>query len=224
MTAMLAKIVIGLTVAVAVFAGVVALQPSDFRVVRSATMSAPPAAVFAWAGNRQAGEGRMALTESRPPELIRIRPDFVKPFAGTNTAEFTFGPEGDRTIVTWSMAGKRNFVAKAIGLFVSMDTMVGGEFEKRLENLESVTEAASRQWRATTKAEGDTRMRFTVPVKASNDSEAGVLPDEKILTEMGMHNDELVQAGVPLAAEGLHPRPNGARVKFSGVARAAGNS
>ena len=58
-------------------------------------------------------------------------------------------------------------------------------------------------------------MRFMILVKASKDSEAGVLPDEKILTAMGKFNEELVKAGVMLAGEGLHPSSKGARVKFS---------
>jgi hypothetical protein len=59
-------------------------------------------------------------------------------------------------------------------------------------------------------------MRFMVIVKANKDSEAGVLPDKKILTEMGKFNDELVKAGVMLAGEGLHPSSKGKRVRFSG--------
>jgi len=59
-------------------------------------------------------------------------------------------------------------------------------------------------------------MRFMVIVKANPDSEAGVLPDQKLLTDMGKYNEELVKAGVMLAAEGLHPSSKGARVKFSG--------
>jgi hypothetical protein len=62
-------------------------------------------------------------------------------------------------------------------------------------------------------------MRFMILVKASKDSEAGVLPDEKLLTEMGKYNEELVKAGVMLAGEGLHPSSKGARVKFSGAKR-----
>ncbi len=62
-------------------------------------------------------------------------------------------------------------------------------------------------------------MRFMVLVKANRDSEAGVLPDEKILTEMGKYNEELAKAGVLLAAEGLHASSKGARVRFSGAKR-----
>ena len=62
-------------------------------------------------------------------------------------------------------------------------------------------------------------MRFMILVKASTDSEAGVLPDEKLLTEMGKYNEELVKAGVMLAGEGLHPSSKGARIRFSGSKR-----
>jgi len=62
-------------------------------------------------------------------------------------------------------------------------------------------------------------MRFIVLVKADKDSEAGVLPDEKLLADMGKYNEELVKAGVLLAAEGLHPSSKGARVRFSGSKR-----
>jgi hypothetical protein len=63
-------------------------------------------------------------------------------------------------------------------------------------------------------------MRFMVIVKANKDSEAGVLPDEKILAAMGTYNEELVKAGVMLAGEGLHSSAKGKRVKFSGRERA----
>lgn len=62
-------------------------------------------------------------------------------------------------------------------------------------------------------------MRFMIIVKANEESEAGVLPDEKILSEMGKFNEELVKAGVMLAAEGLLPSSKGARVKFEGAKR-----
>ncbi len=62
-------------------------------------------------------------------------------------------------------------------------------------------------------------MRFMIIVKADKNSEAGVLPSEELLTEMGKYNEELVKAGVMLAGEGLHPSSRGARVKFSGTKR-----
>ena len=62
-------------------------------------------------------------------------------------------------------------------------------------------------------------MRFMLIVKADKDSEAGVLPDEKLLREMGQYNEQLVKAGVMLAGEGLHPSSKGARVRFAGSKR-----
>jgi hypothetical protein len=62
-------------------------------------------------------------------------------------------------------------------------------------------------------------MRVMVLIKADKDSEAGILPDEQILTEMGNFNEELVKAGMMLAGEGLHPSSKGVRVKFSGAKR-----
>jgi hypothetical protein len=107
--------------------------------------SAGEGAVFAWAGNSKVGEGRMTLTRSRPAELIRIRLDFVQPMAGTSTAEFTFKPQGDRTAVTWAMFGENNFLTRAICLFMNQDKMIGDHFEKGLENLRVVAEAAVRR-------------------------------------------------------------------------------
>jgi hypothetical protein len=175
---MLKKILIALAATILVFLTVVAMQPAEFRVVRSATIAAPAAAVFAqvndfhkweawspwakidpamkqayggagagvgamytWTGNKEVGEGRMTVTESRPDEFIKIRLEFLKPFAATNTAEFTFKADGDRTAVTWSMTGRNNFVGKAICLFMNMDKMVGTEFEKGLAQIKSVVEA-----------------------------------------------------------------------------------
>ena len=62
-------------------------------------------------------------------------------------------------------------------------------------------------------------MRFMILLKANKDTEAGVMPSEKLLAEMGKFNEELVQAGVMLAGEGLHPSLKGARIKFSGDQR-----
>lgn len=62
-------------------------------------------------------------------------------------------------------------------------------------------------------------MRFMIVIKASKDSEAGVMPSQQLLTEMGKFNEELVKAGVLLAGEGLHPSSKGARVRFSGAKR-----
>jgi hypothetical protein len=66
---------------------------------------------------------------------------------------------------------------------------------------------------------GETTMRVMVIVKANEESEAGVMPSQELLTAMGQYNEELVKAGVMLAGEGLHPSSKGARVTFSGANR-----
>ena len=106
---------------------------------------AGPGAIYTWVGNKNVGEGRMTLTESHPSDLIRIKLEFFKPFAGTNIAEFTFKPAGNQTAVTWSMTGKNNFMAKAIHLFMNMDKMIGGQFETGLAQMKSIVEAALKQ-------------------------------------------------------------------------------
>lgn len=100
---------------------------------------------FSWAGNSQVGEGHMTITESRPHELIRFQLDFVKPFKGTNTTEFTFKPEGNQTRITWTMSGKNSFMSKAIGLVMNCEKMVGGQFEQGFANLKAVVETSGGQ-------------------------------------------------------------------------------
>jgi len=102
-------------------------------------------AVYSWVGNKEVGEGRMTITESRPSDLIQIKMEFFKPFAGNSIAEFTFKPEGNQTAVTWSMTGENNFMAKAIHLFINMDKMIGGQFEKGLAQIKSLVEAPARR-------------------------------------------------------------------------------
>jgi uncharacterized protein YndB with AHSA1/START domain len=103
----------------------------------------PPSGVgasYTWEGNSQVGAGRSTVIESRSDELIRFRLDFEKPFKGTNTAEFTFVPNGNQTVVTWSMSGRKNFVMKAVGLFMNCDKMCGDQFNTGLANLKALVE------------------------------------------------------------------------------------
>jgi len=96
---------------------------------------------FAWSGNDKVGEGRMTILESRPNELVRFRLDFEKPFKGTNEAAFALRPEGAGTAVEWSMTGTKNFIFKAVGLFMNCDKMLGGQFEEGLANLQAACAA-----------------------------------------------------------------------------------
>jgi hypothetical protein len=100
-------------------------------------------AVYSWVGNSKVGEGRMTIANSHASDLIRLKLEFYKPFTATNVAEFTFQPQGNQTNVTWKMSGKKNFVTKAMGLFINMDKMIGGQFETGLSQMKAVSEAAA---------------------------------------------------------------------------------
>ena len=99
-----------------------------------------PGASMHWSGNNKVGEGRMTIMDTRPTDVIHIKLEFLRPFKATNMAEFVFKPEGDQTVVTWTMTGKNNFMGKAFHLFVDCDKMVGKDFEKGLASLNSVTQ------------------------------------------------------------------------------------
>jgi hypothetical protein len=101
-------------------------------------------AVMSWDGNKKVGAGRMTITGSAPNDLIRFKLEFVRPFKATNIAEFTFKPEGNQTVVTWSMSGKSNFFFKVFGLFVNCDDMCGKDFEIGLVSLKSASGAAAK--------------------------------------------------------------------------------
>jgi carbon monoxide dehydrogenase subunit G len=100
-------------------------------------------AAFAWTGNCQVGQGRMAITENRPNEQILFKIEFAKPMKATNTAEFIFRPDGQQTVVKWTMFGKKNFICKAMGLAVNCDKMIGTQFEKGLADMKLLAQAAA---------------------------------------------------------------------------------
>ncbi len=102
-------------------------------------------AIFAWAGNNEVGEGRMTITESRPDELVQMKLEFVKPFESICTTEFTFKPEGEETAVTWTMAGKNNFIGKAVSLFMDCDKMIGDQFEQGFANMKTVVATSAKK-------------------------------------------------------------------------------
>ena len=97
-------------------------------------------AIFRWDGDKNVGAGNMTIIESHPFDHIGIRLEFIKPFAGVNKTDFTFKGEGNQTRVSWTMSGKNNFIAKAIGIFMDCDKMIGDMFEKGLSNLKSIVE------------------------------------------------------------------------------------
>lgn len=97
-------------------------------------------AAYTWEGNHQIGTGRMEILKSTPSAQIIIQLDFIKPFAARNTAEFNFKPNGASTEVVWTMDGSNSYMHKVMGLFFSMDEMVGTSFETGLKNLKAVAE------------------------------------------------------------------------------------
>jgi hypothetical protein len=107
------------------------------------TYSGPPrgqGAVYAWSGNDEVGEGRMEIVDDGAPMRIVIQLDFVTPFAARNQTVFELAPQGGATQVTWTMSGRTPFISKLVGLFVSMDDMIGGDFDKGLRQLKAAAE------------------------------------------------------------------------------------
>lgn len=183
---MFTKVLLALLIAVALVALVISMQPATYRVVRSATMDAPPAVVYdlisdfhnwnawspwakldpsmkqtfegprsgagasySWSGNKDAGEGRMAITEAVPNQRLTLDLAFVKPFASTITIRFALHPEGSGTSVLWAMDGNSSFASKAMGLFYGMDKIIGPDFEKGLAQLKAQAEGAAKRVPAT---------------------------------------------------------------------------
>ena len=95
--------------------------------------------VYGWEG-KKTGVGRMEILESTPSAQIKIKLDFFKPFEAHNSAEFTLQAKGDTTDVNWAMYGPTNFMTKLMGVFMSMDRMVGKDFETGLANMKAAAE------------------------------------------------------------------------------------
>ena len=97
-------------------------------------------AVYAWQGNKDIGQGRMEIIESTPPSNIVMKIRFIKPFEATNTIEFILERQGDAAKVTQAMYGPSPYISKLMGLFCSMDKMVGRKYEEGLANLKATAE------------------------------------------------------------------------------------
>ena len=99
-------------------------------------------AVYAWDGNKAVGAGRMEVLGTEPPQHVKIKLDFLRPFEGHNTTDFTLAPQGGATRVTWTMQGPTPFVSKLMQVFVSMDRLIGKDFEAGLAKMKAVAEKA----------------------------------------------------------------------------------
>ncbi len=97
-------------------------------------------AKYAWVGNKKVGEGNMEITQSDANRSMQLDLHFLKPFQADNVTEFTLAPNGNKTNLKWEMRGKRPFMFRVMGLFMSMDKIVGGDFEKGLANLREIVE------------------------------------------------------------------------------------
>jgi uncharacterized protein YndB with AHSA1/START domain len=107
------------------------------------TYSGPDArvgAAYRWSGNRKAGTGRMEITEVDEPTRVQLDLFFEKPFKAHNLTVFSITPEGSGSRVTWTMTGPTTLMTKLMGLFSSMDKMIGPDFEKGLTKLKATTE------------------------------------------------------------------------------------
>ncbi len=114
------------------------IDPNMNRTYSGATSG--KGAVYEWRGNKKVGEGRMEITTATPSQLVVIKLDFLKPFETHNTVELTLTPSGNGTNVTWAMSGASPFFMKVMCVFVSMDKMVGKDFEKGLARLKAHVE------------------------------------------------------------------------------------
>lgn len=107
------------------------------------TYSGPDSGVgsrASWDGGKQLGTGSATIVESVPDRRVGIRLEYVKPMNMTQDAEYSIRPEGAQSVVTWKVQGRNNFVGRLMCVFMDMDKMVGGMFEKGLQNLKSLVE------------------------------------------------------------------------------------
>jgi hypothetical protein len=135
-------------------------------------------ASYRWRGNAEVGEGRMTVTESKPPTRLAIRLELIAPIAATNELVFYISPHiAGTTEVRWTMTGHSGFVAKAVQVFRSMDALVGGDFEKGLADLKRVSEeqatAAVEQARRDAEAAADAAAADAAAAAAAEAPAAG---------------------------------------------------
>jgi uncharacterized protein YndB with AHSA1/START domain len=103
-------------------------------------VTAGKGATYTWEGNKDVGQGGMEITDAAAPNKLTIALNFIKPFEANNTVNFALTPAGGGTEVAWSMEGQCNFISKIMQVFVSMDRMVGPDFEAGLANLKAAAE------------------------------------------------------------------------------------
>jgi hypothetical protein len=101
-----------------------------------------PGAKYAWKGNRKVGEGSMEIIEAESPSRVVVDLRFLKPFKSTNVTRFDLVPHDGGTELTWTMTGPTTLVTRIMGVFKSMDAMIGPDFERGLAALKGAAEAS----------------------------------------------------------------------------------
>lgn len=129
-------------------------------------------AKYGWSGNDQVGEGRMTIEESKANELVRIKLEFIRPFASTSPTTFTFSPAAGGVQVTWKMDGQNDFMGKAFSLFMNMDAMLGKDFDNGLAAMGRIAEAET-QKRAEAEAAKLAAEKVAVEATATAPAEGG---------------------------------------------------
>ena len=97
-------------------------------------------AEYAWEGNKEVGKGEIKITDATVPSRVEMELHMIKPFEGRNKVVFSFTNEGESTRVSWDMDGQQNLMVKIMGLFISMDNMIGRDFEVGLAKLKALAE------------------------------------------------------------------------------------
>jgi len=97
---------------------------------------------YAWSGNRKAGRGSMTMVDAAEPSEVLVDVVFEKPFPSRSQSRFTLRPDGGSTEVVWTMTGTKTLMSRLMGIFVSMDKLIGPDFERGLARLKTVTESA----------------------------------------------------------------------------------
>jgi uncharacterized protein YndB with AHSA1/START domain len=139
-------------------------------------------AVYGWEGNKDVGKGRMTVTESRPPNHLAIRLEFMEPFAAQATTTFTLRETEGKTEVSWLMDGQNDLMGKLFGMFMDMDAQIGADFEKGLASLDAVAKSEAAK-RVAAQAEAEARAKAEAAVAAQA---AAAAPPEPV-----------AQAGLP---------------------------
>lgn len=97
-------------------------------------------AIYAWDGDKNIGSGRQEITAVKPNEKVEAKIEFFRPFPASNRIEFLLKPAGGGTNLTWVIFGPMPFMSRVMSVFVSMDKMIGNEFEKGLKQLKALAE------------------------------------------------------------------------------------